>query len=178
MRHYPDIFEFPPRVCSAAILVAQCQMEADATAETRPRTGNLPSPTREFLQNSCRLDVNVRILNINVRVFSGLLSELCLFSYTYWLCSHFSKIYFSPNVPPDLPEVIDKAQHPPYVRRYFRFPIKRHPRPLCFLQYVEKGRSGGFTPPSRIDRIWRDKPPATTRRPATSLSAHRLIPGT
>jgi hypothetical protein len=47
-----------------------------------------------FPQNSCRLDVNVRILDINVRLFPGILSEIYLFSYTYWLRSSKVKILF------------------------------------------------------------------------------------
>jgi hypothetical protein len=57
---------------------------------------------------------------------------------------------FFPERPPILPEVIDKAQHPPHVWSYFRFPSERHTRHLCFWQYDEKGRRGGFTPSSRL----------------------------
>jgi hypothetical protein len=48
----------------------------------------------KFMQNSPRFDVNVRTLNINVRLFPDILSDICLFSYTYWLRSLKAKIFF------------------------------------------------------------------------------------
>ena len=44
--------------------------------------------------------------------FPGILSEICLFSYTFRLRTYFFNIFFLQYSLPNLPEDIDKAAHP------------------------------------------------------------------
>ena len=69
----------------------------------------------------------------------GILSEIRLFSYTFWLRSHTFNIFFLEYALPDLPEGVNKAPQP--ANQYIflqKTRVSRRtlcPTPLCFHAY-------------------------------------------
>ena len=105
--------------------------------------------------------------------FTGILSEIYLFSYTYRLRSYFFNIFFLQYSLPDLPEGIDKAAHPAQVG------VLHGGRKIFFVGHLP-GSAFAFDDPGEGVVFGGTGTPACVRSPGRGglvhLPAHSCLP--